>query len=42
MAEQKCERSIKLFTMLEPGLDYNSQKLGHYLTVSSSLLLTSA
>lgn len=28
--------AIKLFTVLEPGLDYSNQKLSHYLTVSSS------
>lgn len=34
--------AIKLFTALEPRLDYSSQKFCHYLTVSSSLLPTSA
>lgn len=34
--------AINLFTVLEPGLDYSRQKLGLYLTVSSSLFPTSA
>lgn len=39
---KSVKEAIKLFTVLEPGLDYRSQKLGHHLTVSSSLFPTSA